>query len=202
MSYSVDNWQTALRKQYLKRAPDANPLGPAPIIPIPEDELPEPGTEEIPEIKVNGATQGQAHADEEPKSSPAPAESKDESAPPYASQTDTDAMDVTPAPAEDAKPEEKVVDAELSKVEDKKEQQQKEEAKQEEDVPVSVSESRDWLELSMLEKLDSLHLLTEWQFQNPHRLRQIMKSDNEDASWVRYLPCSPSGRTRILRTER
>lgn len=50
--------------------------------------------------------------------------------------------------------------------------------------PIEAEESKDWLELPMLEKLNSMHLLTEWQFQNPHRLRQIMKSDDEYASWV------------------
>lgn len=50
--------------------------------------------------------------------------------------------------------------------------------------PAGTEQSRDWIKLSMLEKLDSLHLLTEWQFQNPYRLRQQMKSDDETASWV------------------
>jgi hypothetical protein len=45
-------------------------------------------------------------------------------------------------------------------------------------------ETRDWMELPMLDKLDSLHLLTEWQFQNVARFRQTMKSDDENASWV------------------
>ncbi|KAI0035502.1 hypothetical protein K488DRAFT_68310 [Vararia minispora EC-137] len=48
---------------------------------------------------------------------------------------------------------------------------------------VPLEESRDWMALSMLEKLDSLHLLTEWQFQNVTRLRQTMKSDDENATW-------------------
>lgn len=48
-------------------------------------------------------------------------------------------------------------------------------------------ESKDWLDLPMLVKLDSMHLLTEWQFQNPIRLRTIMKSDDETATWVRPL---------------
>ena len=47
-------------------------------------------------------------------------------------------------------------------------------------------ESRDWLELPMLTKLDSIHLVTEWQFQNPTRLRTLMRSDNDDATWVRF----------------
>lgn len=48
-------------------------------------------------------------------------------------------------------------------------------------------ERKDWLDLPMLTKLDSMHLLTEWQFQNPTRFRTLMKSDDEDASWVRFL---------------
>lgn len=49
-------------------------------------------------------------------------------------------------------------------------------------------ESKDWLDLPMLAKLDSMHLLTEWQFQNPTRLRSLMKTDDEDATWVCFLP--------------
>ncbi|KAJ2918442.1 hypothetical protein MD484_g1915, partial [Candolleomyces efflorescens] len=41
----------------------------------------------------------------------------------------------------------------------------------------------DWSSLSMDQKLESLHTLVEWQFQNPTRLRMIMKSDDEFASW-------------------
>jgi hypothetical protein len=52
-------------------------------------------------------------------------------------------------------------------------------------------ELKDWLELPMLTKLDSLHLLTEWQFQNPNRLRSIMKDDDETAQWVSFLHQSP-----------
>lgn len=42
----------------------------------------------------------------------------------------------------------------------------------------------DWFKLSMNQKLESMHLLTEWHFQHPMRLRTLMKSDDEDASWV------------------
>ncbi|KAJ7895858.1 hypothetical protein B0H13DRAFT_2034594 [Mycena leptocephala] len=49
-------------------------------------------------------------------------------------------------------------------------------------------ESKNWLDLPMLAKLDSMHLLTEWQFQNPTRLRTLMKSDDEDATWFRIEP--------------
>jgi hypothetical protein len=42
----------------------------------------------------------------------------------------------------------------------------------------------DWFDLHMLAKLDSLHLLAEWQFQNPTRLRTLMRNDDELATWV------------------
>jgi hypothetical protein len=42
----------------------------------------------------------------------------------------------------------------------------------------------DWFQLPMLAKLDSLHLLTEWQFQNPTRLRTLMRNDDDLATWV------------------
>jgi hypothetical protein len=42
----------------------------------------------------------------------------------------------------------------------------------------------DWLDLPIVKKLDSLHTLMEWQFQNPNRLRTQMKDDDEDAQWV------------------
>ncbi|KAJ7803841.1 hypothetical protein B0H14DRAFT_3486953 [Mycena olivaceomarginata] len=35
----------------------------------------------------------------------------------------------------------------------------------------------------MLVKLDSIHLLIEWQFQSPGRLREAMKSDDKGANW-------------------
>jgi hypothetical protein len=44
--------------------------------------------------------------------------------------------------------------------------------------------STDWFDLPMLAKLESMHTVTEWQFQNPTKLRTIMKSDDEYAAWV------------------
>ena len=71
----------------------------------------------------------------------------------------------------------------------------KKEAKVEEADPVAVNETngieeesppetRDWADLSMLEKLESVHTVMEWHFQNPLRLRGIMRSDDDTASWV------------------
>lgn len=48
--------------------------------------------------------------------------------------------------------------------------------------------SINWLHLPMLSKLESMHTLIEWQFQHPARLRNIMKSDDESALWVRSIP--------------
>lgn len=64
--------------------------------------------------------------------------------------------------------------------------QQEDAALKEEQQEEEQQESKDWLDLPMLAKLDSMHLLTEWQFQNPTRLRTLMKSDDEDATWVCY----------------
>lgn len=49
-----------------------------------------------------------------------------------------------------------------------------------------IEESKNWLDLPMLEKLDSMHLVTEWQFHNPLRVRTLMKDDDEGASWVSF----------------
>lgn len=43
---------------------------------------------------------------------------------------------------------------------------------------------KDWSELTMLEKLESMHTLAEWHFMNPTRLRSLMRSDDEYANWV------------------
>jgi hypothetical protein len=52
----------------------------------------------------------------------------------------------------------------------------------------------------MLVKLDSIHLLMEWQFQNPQRLRTIMKNDDETALWVslHYLSTRLSDHVHLL----
>jgi hypothetical protein len=59
-----------------------------------------------------------------------------------------------------------------------------------ESAPLSepAEESKDWLSLPMLTKLDSLHLLTEWQFHNVNRIRTIMRDDDETAQWARARP--------------
>lgn len=61
--------------------------------------------------------------------------------------------------------------------------EQAEEPAQQNNVQNFNELAKDWLDLPMLVKLDSMHLLVEWQFQNPMRLRNLMKFDDEGATW-------------------
>ena len=53
--------------------------------------------------------------------------------------------------------------------------------------PTLQPKSINWFDLPMLAKLESMHTIAEWQFHNPTRLRTIMKSDDESATWVSWL---------------
>lgn len=172
--HRLENWQAGLRKQYFKRGPDANPLGPEPPAPSRMQSR-------------DPATPVEHHEDETmSRSGEQPQETSRQSA-------TEDERDNTAEPEDDAEAKEspsgepeaeeiKQEETEGSKVhvegEDGIEQ------KPARDFGSQTVESRDWQDLSMLEKLDSLHLLTEWQFQNPHRLRQIMKDDGDHGLWV------------------
>ncbi|KAF7316997.1 DALR-1 domain-containing protein [Mycena chlorophos] len=118
---TLDTWQSALRKQYKRRDPDANPIGP------------------------------------EPASSPRAAHFRYDSV--HSEGGPSDAPSAGPDPELEPEPEQNGQDA----------------SKEE--------ETKDWLDLSMLEKLDSMQQVTEWLFHNPMRLRTLMKSDDEDATW-------------------
>lgn len=139
---SLDNWQTALRKQYARRDPTANPIGFEPkkstakYILEPIEDKPESTEELVPVAGSSVAPEGSAEPHQQ-------AQSEDGDL----MQTDT-------------------------KLEDGH------------DLSQEQGELKDWLELPMLTKLDSLHLLSEWQFQNPNRIRTIMKDDDETAQWV------------------
>lgn len=168
---SLDNWQTALRKQYFKRDPEASPLGPEPSwMPIPEF-------------------------------SPAPEVAEEAKAYSHDDEGDTPMVSTThPTPVPEDVKEEHDEKTEGAAAKTQTSQPAKDEVNppipvgpltyQSEASPLPQEESKDWLDLPMLVKLDSLHLLTEWQFQNPQRLRTIMKNDDETALWVslRYLP--------------
>ncbi|KAF8501453.1 hypothetical protein F5888DRAFT_1232099 [Russula emetica] len=157
---SLDTWQTALRKQYKKRDPDLNPIGPEPVVQLP---TPAPDSPADPD-------------DEEPKaesvSTPGPSSSHTLGNTHQPNAAETGDHDLKPGHsahfATELKPEE-----------------MKLESMSVEDAPLaeSAEESKDWLSLPMLTKLDSLHLLTEWQFHNVNRIRTIMRDDDETAQW-------------------
>ncbi|KAJ7123339.1 hypothetical protein C8R46DRAFT_928223, partial [Mycena filopes] len=150
---SLDNWQSALRKQHKRRDPSSNPIGPEPHTGTPEPRY------RYESVSVDDPTPASPDAaDAEPRASTPNGEpdfaasDKAESALPSGSRANTEEK---ASPVSGAVPQE--------------------EEEQE--------ESKDWLDLPMQTKLDSMHLLTEWQFQNPTRLRTLMKSDDDEATW-------------------
>ncbi|TRM64914.1 hypothetical protein BD626DRAFT_400216 [Schizophyllum amplum] len=168
-------WQNVLRRQYAKRDPAANPIGPDPSLATRNGSASRHNTAEpsashdnsSPAPHITHSTddvkmdESSAHVDMS-ASDPAniPTEATTEDVKPDAEERVDEHADAVTAPADSVKASEEVP----------------------EDVQ-STEESKDWLQLPMLEKLDCLHLLTEWQFQNPSRLRQLMKSDDETATW-------------------
>ncbi|KAK0204592.1 hypothetical protein DFS33DRAFT_1258860 [Desarmillaria ectypa] len=147
-----NNWQTALRKQYYKRDPAANPIGPEPF-----------------PSASKSYTRTTSLATPDPQS--------------RAKTEDSEVVDKVKneTPAMSIPPEEFKSDAGINEETVKFETSAMEELAQEEGQ--EQEESKDWLELSMLEKLDSMYLLMEWQFQNATRLRTLMKSDDDLATW-------------------
>ena len=160
----LDTWQTALRKQYRKRDPDLNPIGPEPVV-----QLPTP------------APDSPADRDEEPKaesvSTPGPSSGHNLGNAHQADADETGDHDLEPGHSAH-------LAAEL------KPDEMKLESMSVDSAPLTepTEESKDWLSLPMLTKLDSLHLLTEWQFHNVNRIRTIMRDDDETAQWVRTRP--------------
>jgi hypothetical protein len=157
---SLDNWQTVLRKQYYRRDPDANPIGPHPIseVPYTRDVSAAPRAPSI-DASVDQLADG--------IQDPLQALSSRIGTPTAESTLET-AQD-TPEQRPSVPIEEEPEDAPAV-------------------VPSSVdqeqAESKNWLDLPMLTKLESLHHVIEWQFHNPLRLRAIMRNDDEDAQWV------------------
>ncbi|KZS92587.1 hypothetical protein SISNIDRAFT_122053 [Sistotremastrum niveocremeum HHB9708] len=72
-------------------------------------------------------------------------------------------------------------DAEVD--EEQKDDTKQEEIEEPEDVVDEYVEKIDWPSLELDRKLDILHDLCEWHFQNPTRLRLSMKDDDEFAAW-------------------
>jgi hypothetical protein len=157
--HRLENWQTGLRKQYKKRDPDLNPIGPEPVVQLPTPGPDSPAGPDDDEVKPEsvstpglstGPLQGSPHQ-------AGTAETDD---PPGSSSTQlkldemkVESMSIQGTPLDEP-----------------------------------MEESKDWLTLPMLTKLDSLHLLTEWQFHNVNRIRTIMKNDDETAQWARTSP--------------
>ncbi|TFK70279.1 hypothetical protein BDN72DRAFT_877858 [Pluteus cervinus] len=72
-------------------------------------------------------------------------------------------------------------------------------AEQARDTPFSQSECppqnhKDWNVLPLLTKLDSLYLVTEWLFQNPTRIKTLMRVEEEDAVAWRIEPIGHDGK--------
>lgn len=150
---SVDNWQTTLRRQYNKRDPQANPIGPDPKNIVKEiEEL------ESPESEAAGI-----------------------------------AFEIIPVVPKDEGSPSREFSAELTSLHPTDPSRQSSVARHP-PLPVTthgeepqLAPSIDWFDLPMLSKLESMYNLAEWQFQNPMRLRTIMKTDDEAALWVRFL---------------
>jgi hypothetical protein len=153
---SPDSWQNVLRRQYQRRDPEASPIG-----------LPVRSKYFIVESS-RASTAPPGALSEVPFDEP---ERENES-------LEHDQSTMAPSPNNVVPVEGSVEDPEhisVTKVE-------------EEDTSSDTLEAPekqvDWLDLSMLTKLESLHTLAEWQFQNPLRVRQQMKTDDEQATWV------------------
>ena len=172
----LETWQSSLRKQYLRRNPDANPLGPEPPVlsrlPSRDNTAPvEDKDEEVDAIKPEKSPKvaGLSHL----------VDGGDDVVQNMASSSADQPECEEVHSAMPLSPRVSVKDDDL---EDQTEQ----------DI-AEAADSKNWLDLSMLEKLDSLHLLTEWQFQNPHRLRSLMKDDGDHGLWVSHiLPVQPT----------
>ncbi|KAF8274826.1 hypothetical protein EI94DRAFT_1768633 [Lactarius quietus] len=154
---SLQNWQTALRKQYKKRDPDLNPIGPEPVVehPTPASDSPagdddDDGEHKTVSVSIPG-TSDLLHGDA-----------------PQGNAKKDDERDLPRDSSNDLNLDEMKIESTCGV---------------ETPQPESQEESKDWLTLPMLTKLDSLHLLTEWQFHNVNRFRAIMKDDDETAQW-------------------
>ncbi|KAG6853957.1 hypothetical protein C0991_012103 [Blastosporella zonata] len=166
---TLDNWQSTLRKQYRKRDLAANPIGPEPRVEELEQE-PSPAPEEKPEPEqepesdqgaeepepIKGRRNGEIDEDVESKMPDSTRASTVERG--FSRGASVKGFSVQPSEIDS------IHMPHLSATEEQE-------------------ESKNWLELPMLAKLDSMHLLTEWQFHNATRFRTLMRSEDENASW-------------------
>jgi hypothetical protein len=160
----LHNWQTALRKQYHRRDPEANPIG----------------------VELPPAYAEPAHTDIILKSQTPEASAElevDKSQPDFA---------VFSTSTEDMTSPQIVGDG---KMEDCRQTSNDELLPR--DQTNDTQHMKNWNDLSMLVKLDSMYLLTEWQFHNPMRLRSFMKDDDETAQWVSSFCCQLRSRSSV-----
>lgn len=153
MGSSLDNWQTALRRQYYRRDPQSNPIGSEPLsasVKVEDVSVPPPpAVLQTEDLANKQETQPEVEQQPEPSRSVTPFDDGQAS-----HVADLTSLGGNGEPLSDAG---------------------------------EAVESKDWLDLPMLSKLDSLHHLIEWQFHNPIRLRTAMKDDDETAKWVSSL---------------
>ncbi|KAG5637972.1 hypothetical protein H0H81_002416 [Sphagnurus paluster] len=161
---SLSNWQTALRKQYRKRDPAANPIGPEPRV----DELDQASSPSPEEYLDDIHDESKDHEVEDSGDNVArPSVNPDEILESTRASTADRALSIG-ASVKGFSLQPSELDLKQSSLGDD---------------PTQQEESKNWLDLPMLTKLDSMHILTEWQFQNALRLRTLMRSDDENASW-------------------
>jgi hypothetical protein len=159
----LDIWQTALRKQYKKRDPDLNPIGPEPVVQLPTPAPDSPAGPDDEELKAESV------------STPGPSSGHTLGNTHQPNAAETDDHDLEPGHSSHSATEPDDMKLESMSVEGTS-------------LAEPAEESKDWLSLPMLTKLDSLHLLTEWQFHNVNRIRTIMRDDDETAQWARTRP--------------
>ncbi|KAF8072135.1 hypothetical protein FPV67DRAFT_1622999 [Lyophyllum atratum] len=170
---SLDNWQTALRKQYRKRDPAANPIGPEPRVDEPEEPLDLTAEEEEHPPQADAVDQSVEGKEEENRAERGVELDDDATSKmPESTRASTlergfsigasvQGLSIQPSEPDSIQAQQSSINYETTEQE----------------------ESKNWLDLPMLTKLDSMHMLTEWQFQNPMRLRTLMRTDDETASW-------------------
>ncbi|KAG6844243.1 hypothetical protein H0H87_008492 [Tephrocybe sp. NHM501043] len=166
---TLDNWQTSLRKQYRKRDPASNPIGPEPRVEEPERES-SPPPEELAEPEQSSRAGQEVEGKEEMKNDSIGEGDEDtESKIPDSTRASTLERGFSlGASVKGASVQPSEIDSiQINPISTAEEQE----------------ESKNWLDLPMLMKLDSMHLLTEWQFHHASRLRTLMRSDDENASW-------------------
>lgn len=168
--YSLNTWQTSLRKQYMKRDPEANPIGPEPELKSTElgsvsDSGSPPARDVSEQIDQNTVK----------KEVTAEPELKDDAVEESENASDSVNVSKNDAGLEDNGQTNSLTTVKVNGIALPAEDLQSAE---------SYPESKDWGDLSMLEKLDSVHTVIEWHFQTPLRLRSLMRSDDDYASWV------------------